>query len=459
MRRQRAEQHRRVQVPHVADAEDAVGIDPGHARARCRASRPAVSAHQRRSRVPSPGAVRIVVTAWLRSAGSAMLSAKRAARAPGRRPPPRPRGRRRACRAPDRLQPLLVEDHVERAAQAVEVVGRRRAAEAAGSRPPARSAAPSPSRGSAQRTRAASARGPWKVKARPGGVISPFWQAATITSTPQASISKRSQARLAMQSTTRSAGCPAASSARAQGRDVVADRRGGVGLHRQHRADRVRRGRRAAARRRAPGRCRRGSRSRSPRPRRPSAAPSAAQPRPKRPVATTSARSPGREDVGDRRLPAGVAVADVDRDLARRCRATRFEVGDHASRSSRPARPRRCWAPARCMAREHPVGDDRRAGNGEDVAAAREGHGTAPDAMRARTLAAARRGGGNGEFRLGRPRRPRARSGAGRAPAPAPPGSPADARRPRPRRAPRPGGGSGATGWRRTGGCSRSRWR
>jgi hypothetical protein len=47
----------------------------------------------------------------------------------------------------------------------------------------------------------------------PGGVISPFWQAATITSAPQASISKRSQPRLAMQSATRSAGCPAASSA------------------------------------------------------------------------------------------------------------------------------------------------------------------------------------------------------------------------------------------------------
>ena len=42
---------------------------------------------------------------------------------------------------------------------------------------------------------------------------SPYWQAATITSAPSASISKRSEPRLAMQSTARSAGCPAASSA------------------------------------------------------------------------------------------------------------------------------------------------------------------------------------------------------------------------------------------------------
>ena len=199
---------------------------------------PAASAHQRRSRAPSPGAVRMVVTAWLRSAGSAMLSAQRAAGAPGldRRPDRAGEDARAAPRPP----PAPPRPGSCRARSA----GRRGGASArcrrrAGSRRSARCAAPSPSRGSGSATRAASAFGPWKVKARPGGVISPFWQAATITSTPQASISKRSQARQAMQSTARSAGWPAASSAAAQRRDVVADRRGGVGLHRQHRADRV----------------------------------------------------------------------------------------------------------------------------------------------------------------------------------------------------------------------------
>ncbi len=42
----------------------------------------------------------------------------------------------------------------------------------------------------------------------PGGTISPFWLAATITSAPQASISNRSQPSDAMQSAINNAGCP-----------------------------------------------------------------------------------------------------------------------------------------------------------------------------------------------------------------------------------------------------------
>ena len=117
--------------------------------------------------------------------------------------------------------------------------GSARCRRRAGSRPRARCAGPSPSRGWGSGPRAAAALGPWKVKARPGGVISPFWQAATMTSTPQASISKRSQARLAMQSTASSAGWPRGVERRPQRGDVVAHRRRGVGLHREHRADGV----------------------------------------------------------------------------------------------------------------------------------------------------------------------------------------------------------------------------
>ena len=49
------------------------------------------------------------------------------------------------------------------------------------------------------------------MNASPGGVISPFWQPATMTSTPHASISNGSQPNEQIASTISSAGWPAAS--------------------------------------------------------------------------------------------------------------------------------------------------------------------------------------------------------------------------------------------------------
>ena len=179
-----------------------------------------------------------------------------------------------------------------------------------------------------------------------------------------------------MQSTASSAGCPAASSAAAQ--------------RRRRRSAPTRRCR--SARRAPPGsRGRWSARSRSatpvgvdrgaeaevdhldldphlPRRRRP-AEPEAPGGEHQRPVA-------GREHVGDRRLPAGVAVADVDRHRPVGARDP-LQVGDH--------RPGHLDQLALVDVRrrpvhrvQHPVRDDRRAGDGEEVAAAGEGHREAP---------------------------------------------------------------------------------
>ena len=105
---------------------------------------------------------------------------------------------------------------------------------------------------------------------------------------------------------------------RAQAGDVVAHRRGGVGLHGQHGLDPPL-GIGAQPRLEAVGVGGRAEAevedldldSHAPRRLGPAEAEAAGGER-ERVVA-------GREDVGERRLPAGVAVADIDRDLAARC--------------------------------------------------------------------------------------------------------------------------------------------
>ena len=86
-----------------------------------------------------------------------------------------------------------------------------------------------------------------------------------------------------------------------------------------------------------------------------------------------------REQVGDRGLPAGMAVADVDRDLAGGARHP-LQVADHPL--GQGDQLALVDVRRRAMHRlQHPVGDHRRPGNGEDVAATRERHGKAPDRL------------------------------------------------------------------------------
>ncbi len=162
---------------------------------------------------------------------------------------------------------------------------------------------------------------------------------------------------------------------RPQGGHVVQHRRGCIGLHRHHRLDRM-----AGVRRQPLGDA--GAVDRVgeaevddldvhphlPRRLRP-ADPEAPGGKDQRLVA-------GREHVGDRRFPRRVAVADVDRHLAFGARHP-LQVGEdglgHRDEVALVDVRRR---PVHGV--EHPVGNDRRPGNGENVPPARQCHGKAP---------------------------------------------------------------------------------
>ena len=277
--------------------------------------RPAASAHQRRRRVPSPGSVRIVVTAWLRRAGSAMLSRIAPPLAPSRDRGPHRAGED-AVPPPDRLEPLLGEDHVEGGPQPEEVMGRGGPAEELVVAPRRRPRPPVPV--------GARAAHPCGLGPRP---VEGHREAGRRHQPLLAGRDHHVDApgvhleAVAGEARDRVDGEKRRMSGRVQRRPhrahVVQDRRGGVGLHDEDRADRpVAVGRQPLGDARGIDRVLEaevddlGLHPHLPRRGRPSE-PEAAGDEEERPVA-------GREQVRDRGLPGGMPVADVERDRGRR---------------------------------------------------------------------------------------------------------------------------------------------
>ena len=427
----------------MADPEDALRVAPRRARARCRASARGVGAPAPQPRaVARRGADRRHRMAAER--GSAMFS-RIAPRRPRPRPRPRPRGRS-AVPPPDRLQPLLVEDHVEGRAQPVEVVRRgacrRRAGSSARARP--RPPVPEGARGAAPAPPPPRA---WKVKASPAASSAPSGRRRPSRRRPRRPF-EGAQPRLAMQSTARSAGVRPRRSPPAGRRCRSAPTR------RCRSAPRGPPASVAAVRAAAPPSGRIDARRRKPKSITSTSTPIrraiSAQPSPN---ARSRRRAPcaGRQELAVAASQAGVAVADVDRDRPVG-RATRPQVRDDVGDLDQLALVDVRRRAMHCL--QHPVGDDRGAWHDEEVAAARKGH-VEGSGGRGHDTTGRTRGGGNAEFRLvGGPGRVLVRPAAGpRRPCPRTPPMPDAPHRP-PRR---PGGGSGATGWRRSGGCSPSR--